>query len=128
MNTYDIDGVIYFNEEIDGITPTKCDIIITGRSYEESEETLQMLNSRGIFNTVYFNNLKFEEKTRESSGLHKAITIKSLLSAGFNIKCHFDDDPVQIDIIREACPSIKVIYIETPFVEKENVCHKKQQY
>jgi len=54
INTFDIDGVIFL-EEHDGIYPGPIDIIITGRSYEETEETLAMLNRKGIKNKVYFN-------------------------------------------------------------------------
>ena len=77
MNTFDCDGVITL-----GIYPGKYDVIITGRSFEEADVTLQYLKEKGITNKVYFNPLKFEEKTRESSGLHKANTLNKLIEQG----------------------------------------------
>ena len=39
VNTFDIDGVIYFGPEHYGVRPCDMDIIVTGRSYEQREET-----------------------------------------------------------------------------------------
>ena len=52
VNTFDIDGVIYFGEEHFGVRPCDMDIIITGRSFEQRDETEKMLWSRGIYNRV----------------------------------------------------------------------------
>ena len=70
INSFDCDGVITI-----GIYPGIDDVIITGRSFEEKEETLSYLKDKDINNEVYFNKLKFEEKTRISSGIHKGNTI-----------------------------------------------------
>lgn len=121
MNTYDIDGVIYINETLVGLTPQPEDIIITGRSFEEYDETIEMLESRGIKNKVYFNPLPFDEKTRISSGQHKGTILKELISQGNNIGIHFEDDEIQIEEIKKLVPSINVIHIKHELTEKENV-------
>ena len=59
MKGFDCDGVITI-----GLYPGPNGIIITGRSYEEMPETIKMLDKMGIRNPVYFNPLKFSEKTR----------------------------------------------------------------
>lgn len=118
VNTYDIDGVIYLGEELEGVRPGPMDIIITGRSFEEKNATYRMLIERGIFNTVYFNPLPFTSKTRESSAEHKAKTIREKLGDRHGI--HFEDDPVQAMIIRRA--GFRVIEIKSAgYVELENV-------
>jgi len=124
ISTFDIDGVIWLPPPLRGIMPEENDIIITGRSHEESEETYEYLNSRGIFNEVYFNPLTFNEKSRQSSGVHKSRVLKTLLSSGFDIGCHFEDDPVQAQIIREMVPEINVIEIRHNLVELENIRQK----
>lgn len=98
MNSYDIDGVIYI-KGYEGLTPTNNDIIITGRSYEEREETLTMLRERGITNRVYFNSLPYSKRSREASGQHKARLIKFINSTK-RIGIHFEDDPIQAEIIQ----------------------------
>ena len=67
INTFDIDGVINF-EKYDGLYPGCNDIIITGRSVEESFETLKMLKDKGIRNQVYFNPLPFSKPTLSVKG------------------------------------------------------------
>ena len=94
LNTFDCDGVIFINDEVGGVHPGPYDIIITGRSFEEIPETKEMLRSRGIYNRVFFNRCKFDDKTRASSGLHKAETIKRLEKLGYFIMCHFEDDEI----------------------------------
>jgi len=117
--SFDIDGVIFNGHGVPGIYPGPNDIIITGRSFEEEKETYEMLVARGIMNAVYFNPLPFEEKTRATSGLHKASVINKLLAAGINITHHFEDDTVQAYAIRKLTP-VYVVIIENPAVPKEN--------
>lgn len=114
MNSFDIDGVITI-----GIYPGPDDVIITGRSFEEEEETIKMLRGRGILNKVYFNPVKFDNKTRQTSGQHKARIIGMLQP---NI--HLEDDPIQWDIIEERCPNVKVVKIIHNLTEKENIRHR----
>lgn len=114
MNSFDIDGVITV-----GIYPGPDDIIITGRSFEEEEETLTMLRGRGIWNKVYFNSIKFDDKTRLSSGKHKANIINVLQPC-----LHFEDDPIQWEVIEVECPNVKVVRIVHNLTEKENIRHR----
>lgn len=123
INTFDIDGVIDMGE-YDGVYPGQHDIIITGRSFEEAPETYQMLARKGIFNQVFFNPLLFSEKTRISSGLHKAETITHLIEDGLKHGVHFEDDEVQIEQILKYNPSIRVVHVSHGLVEKENVRRK----
>lgn len=122
VNTFDIDGVIFMGK-FGGVYPGPSDIIITGRSIQESTETYKMLESKGITNPVFFNPLPFDEKTRESSGLHKAKTIKSLEGAGKVVEVHFEDDEIQAAVILRECPNVKVVLLQHNLVEKENVRH-----
>lgn len=122
MNSFDIDGVIYMGKVHTGVWPGPNDVIITGRSFEEESETLKMLRARGIDNKVYFNPLAYEEKTRSTSGLHKAKTIAKL-----NVKIHFEDDPIQAKAIRDLCPDVTVVMLEHDLIEKENKRHKDWQ-
>lgn len=126
MNSYDIDGVVFINKDIDGVYPGPADIIITGRSFQESPETYKMLHERKISNAVFFNPLYFYEKTRESSGQHKADTLNSLHRKGLDIKIHFDDDEIQINIIKSQCPWLEVIYLQHNLTTKENVRHNDE--
>ena len=54
VNSYDIDGVIIMGEDNEGLRPGPNDVIITGRSYTQKEETLSILRGRGINNFVFF--------------------------------------------------------------------------
>lgn len=125
INTWDFDGVVFMGWDKPGIRPNPNDVIITGRSFEELKETYEFLNDRDMKNVVYFNPLTFDKKTRESSGYHKAKTIKDLQSKGTKIFSHYDDDEIQIDIIRKECPDINVIHVKHNLIEKENVRHIK---
>lgn len=114
VNSYDIDGVITI-----GLTPRPEDIIITGRSYEEAPETLKYLYERGIYNQVFFNPKRFEEKTRESSGKHKANILKVMYP---EIDKHFEDDPIQkAEIEKEV--DIPVVLVKHNLTNKENERH-----
>lgn len=125
INTYDIDGVIYMGEDLDGLRPNVNDVIITGRSIEEQKETEIVLNKKGIKNNVFYNQLPFDEKSRESSGVHKGNTIKMLQEDGFEIGIHFEDDPIQAEEIKKICPEVNVVLIVHDLVTKENV---KREY
>lgn len=124
INTFDIDGVIYISKEVGGIHPGPDDIIITGRSFQEMPETYRMLYGREIYNRVFFNRARFEDKTRESSGLHKAETIKRLQKMGYKIMCHFEDDEIQAAVIKERCPDVSVVMVVHDLTNKENVRHE----
>lgn len=121
INTYDIDGVIWLPQPYQGLKPDIHDIIITGRSIDEAPETFEFLESRQIFNEVYFNPIPFNCKTRESSAYHKAGVIRALLQEGYKVGIHFEDDPLQAEIIRYRVPEIVVVEIRHNLVELENV-------
>lgn len=123
IRSFDIDGVIYISDTIKGLTPEPGDVIITGRSIEEMVETANMLSSRGIANPVYFNPIPFDQKSRESSGIHKANTLNDLKARGYDIQVHFEDDEVQIEQINKLAPWVNVIHINHNLTEKENVRH-----
>lgn len=122
MNTFDCDGVITL-----GIYPGKYDVIITGRSFEEADVTLQYLKEKGITNKVYFNPLKFDEKTRESSGLHKANIINGLIEQGADIKFHIEDDEIQIEAIKANLKyPVHIIHVDHGgYINMENVSHEE---
>jgi hypothetical protein len=123
VNSYDFDGVIYMGPGRRGVYPGPDDYIITGRSWEEEAHTFAIMNSMGLNNRVMFNQLRFSEKTRESSGLHKANCINQLRERGVIVDIHFEDDPIQAAIIRDNTQT-KVVLLEHDLVEKENVWHE----
>jgi hypothetical protein len=124
INTYDIDGVINMGEGLIGLHPRPEDMIITGRSlFDEHDYTWEWFKKNDISNRTFFNPVRFEEKTRKSSGEHKAKTLNMLLDAGYEIGLHFEDDDIQALIIEQNCPRVKVVRIVHNLVEKENVWH-----
>ena len=125
INSFDIDGVIYMGEERGGVYPGPHDIIITGRSYEEAEYTEKMLKLKQISNKVYYSPIPFELKTRELSGTHKATVINNLRANGIIIDVHYEDDPIQAEIIRGRT-GINVVLLQHDLTEKENVWHGPQ--
>jgi len=123
INSFDIDGVIFFGQDLGGVYPGPHDIIITGRSFEEKPETEAMLLSKGIKNEVFYNPLTFDQKTRITSGVHKGCVLLNLLNTGFKIGIHFEDDPIQIEQIIKIVPQIRIVHLVHNLVEKENVRH-----
>ncbi len=112
INTFDIDGVIFMGDEFTGVWPGPEDIIITGRSITQSDETLSMLRERGIFNQVYFNPLRRSdpEYSREASGEWKAKVLR-MLQICYDIGIHFEDDPIQIEKIQQAKLDINIVHL-----------------
>lgn len=86
---------------------------------------MMMLGQRGIFNEVFFNPIPYELKTRETSGFHKAFAIQQYNRRDqlAKIAIHFEDDPVQAEVIRAKCPEVHVVLLEHNLTEKENVRH-----
>jgi hypothetical protein len=117
VNSFDFDGVIYFGNKNPGVRPAKGDVIITGRSYEEADKTREFCMKYEIDNEIYFSQVPEHLKTREISGYHKAITLRTL-SKKMNIAIHFEDDPVQKDIIEALCPFVKVVHFVHELTEK----------
>lgn len=123
INTFDIDGVIFINKECGGVHPGPADHIITGRSFQEQNETIVMLQKRGIHNLVHFNPLPYDSKTRETSGHHKAAQIAKLKTYGYKVMCHFEDDEIQAEIIKAEHPDVNVIMVVHDLTNKENQRH-----
>lgn len=119
INSYDIDGVIYMGEHMDGLRPGPNDIVITGRSVESREETERMLLSKGITNPLYMNNKSKSWNDREQSGFHKGWTLFHLEQIGYRFNIHYDDDPIQIEKIKEMMPHIKIVHVNHDLVPKE---------
>ena len=119
INSFDIDGVIYMGDAFTGVFPGPDDVIITGRSRDdEGEITTKMLTNRGIYNKVYMNPLKFDEKTRKSSGRHKGHTLFYLEQMGYRFGIHFEDDPIQAEEIRKIMPGINIVMMQHDLTEK----------
>jgi len=123
MNSFDIDGVIYIRKGLMGVRPGPDDVIITGRSFEEEVETRKMLLEARIQNPVFFNPLKFDQKSRQASGVHKANILNKLKEDGFNIQIHFEDDPIQIEEIKLLAPWVNVVHLDHDLTYKENMRH-----
>ena len=124
INTFDIDGVISLDGK-PGIRPHNGDVIITGRSIEESKETFEMLAQFDISNAVMFNEIPFDEKTRVSSGIHKGKALLKLIESGFEIGIHYEDDIVQIEEIKKIVgDKVFICHVNTNgLVELENKRH-----
>jgi hypothetical protein len=117
---YDFDGVISI-----GITPRSGkDVVITGRCIDEQEHVLNILKERGIKCKVYFNPMTLAERgdhtveARTFSGNHKATTIKQLRKEGVNIVRFFEDDPIQLGLIKDSHPEIQIVHILSELVQK----------
>lgn len=128
INGFDCDGVLTI-----GIRPAEDDVILTGRSFEEIEETKWFLSSLGLKNQVFYNPVKFEDKTRTTSGIHKGLTIWDLFCTGVEIAVFFEDDPLQIKEIKKLLKrfSLKtnVVWVNHGgIVELENVRHQGDPY
>lgn len=116
VNSYDFDGVIFMGEEHEGLRPGPKDVIVTGRSYTQEDDTRAILMARGLHNMVFFNPLQRSNPKygREESGRHKARVFNFLESVGIRVVHHFEDDQVQADEIRKECPRVKVVMVIHP--------------
>ena len=82
------------------------------------------MEKHDINNMVYFNPLPFSAKTRKSSGEHKAKIINQLKEEGYKILFHVEDDPVQIEEIKQSCDVTVIHFNSQGIVELENVKRK----
>lgn len=117
---YDFDGVVSL-----GIRPRwSDDVIITGRCQEEAPYVFEKLAELNIATTVYFNQITLAERgdhtveARIFSGKHKAKTISDLKKDGVEVVRFFEDDEVQIAVIKEAHPELDIVHIVSNLVEK----------
>ncbi|BCG50145.1 hypothetical protein [Ralstonia phage RP13] len=113
INTYDFDGVVSTGKF--KLTPGK-DVIITGRTYEEAPYVFGKLRELGIQDVaVYFNTAPLShrgdhnERARRISGMHKVRIIKGFMEN--HVVTHFEDDPVQIQLINTYCTDATVVLV-----------------
>lgn len=118
MNGFDIDGVIFFGDRRPGVRPGIDDVIITGRSYEEADETFEFLRRYGISNRVFMNSLKIIDKTRATSGEHKARILNMLRENGEVVDLFFEDDPIQVEVIRRDAPWVNIVMLMHDLTKK----------
>lgn len=117
---YDFDGVVSI-----GVRPRYSDdVIITGRCQEEAHYVFEKLSEMGISTNVYFNQMTLAERGNHSvearvfSGKHKAKTIRELAEQGIIVERFFDDDEVQIAVIKQEHPDLDIVHIVSNLVEK----------
>jgi hypothetical protein len=119
INAFDFDGVVSI-----GIAPSKNDVIITGRTIEESEHVYSILRARNINNAVYFNPISYKDRgdhtigSRECSGKHKSRILDLFKENGVTIQNFFEDDTIQRDIIKANHPYINLVTIHSDLVKK----------
>lgn len=116
LNSYDFDGTLTTG---DFHPKVGVDIVLTGRCYSEAEyvyDKLKDLEIRGI--AVFFNPLSLDirgnhcEEARVKSAIHK-VNVLTTLAANHDVT-HYDDDPIQIKIIRGMLPLIQVVDVGNP--------------
>ena len=122
IKSFDIDGVINLDSYGIGIQPgSPDDIIVTGRSFQEKDETLRFLHEHGIKNRVFFNPVKFDQKTREGSGWHKANVFNLMNIKKKRVHIHYEDDPIQAEIIQDNTDVYVIMVDHGNMIEMENV-------
>jgi hypothetical protein len=107
LNGYDIDGVLTA-----GVRPVEPYIIISGRNKEQFQDTTDMLWNLGITGPVYLRPFGGEGQ-RELSGMWKAWMISTAKVTTF-----YEDEDLQADIIRHACPDCKVVMVRNGIPEQ----------
>lgn len=116
VRMYDFDGVVS-----EGIhyPLSYHDVIITGRTFQESKVVYDKMKELGISNAVYFNPIHLKDRgnhsiaARTSSGNHKATIISLLKANKVNIIEFFEDDQLQADIIKATHTELKINLIES---------------
>lgn len=119
INTFDYDGVINLGHGYTGVKPCENDIIVTGKPISEYTELRMKLNSMDINNHVIMNPISrsSDEYGREASGKWKA-KVLTLLKECYDIGIHFEDDPIQIEEIRQRHSDIEIVYLRHGLVER----------
>lgn len=119
MNGYDFDGVVSI-----GLHPTDQDIIITGRSFDEAHIVNKILRERNINCAVYYNPIRTidretgTEKSRKCSGKHKAEIIYLLKCNGVILDKFFEDDELQIKVIKNMHRDLNIVHLIHDLVTK----------
>lgn len=101
MIGYDIDGVLIRKDGFVLFQPTKDDVIVTGRSYQNAEKTYRALADISIFSAVYFNPLISKEVTPINAARWKSEMIGRLGITEF-----YEDDIEQIHHMRFVHPLV----------------------
>ena len=120
VRCYDFDGVV---SEGKVYPQSKHDVIITGRTFQESKIVYDKMAELGISNAVYFNPMHLKdrgnhtEKARLYSSNHKCIIVTLLLANNVNVIEFFEDDAFQIENMKKHHPDLKINLIESS-VEK----------
>jgi hypothetical protein len=101
-------------------SPKEGDIILTGRCYDEAPYVFQKLKELGIMIQlpIFFNPMPIRvrgdhnEEARIKSACHKVEVLNKLIH--YNDVTHYDDDLVQIDMIRRYVPQVNIIVVPNP--------------
>lgn len=118
INSYDFDGVVYIPRHR-GLVPRQNDIIVTGRVVSERQFVEGVLEDHKIkVAEVFLNNIELYERTRYKSAVHKGTTLNKLRDASLEIGLHFEDDPLQAEVVKELCPWLNVVLLTHNLVEK----------
>lgn len=119
---YDFDGVVRGSDSDDHvkIVPEPGSIIITGRAIDEAAFVRGFLDDAGIECPVYHNFMFKEGRLRSCSGEWKSQFIKFFneKSPRCQIVRFYEDDPVQLEIIKNNLPALDLVYVENNQVEK----------
>ena len=113
ITSYDFDQTLttgLFHPNVD------YDIVLTGRTFNEASYVnaeLKKLGCEGI--AVFFNPLSIKVRgngtveSRILSAQHKINVLSKLVS--FTGVIHYDDDEVQLNLIKQAVPSVKLMKV-----------------
>lgn len=102
LTSYDIDGVL-----TNGIKPEPPFIVVSGRLNKFAQETKEQMTSFGVDKTIPI----FLRPCGEPADRVCAGYWKSFMIACYHVHRHFEDDPVQIDIIKKNCPWVEIVKV-----------------
>lgn len=100
MIGYDIDGVLLCGTSLS--IPQDCDVVISGRTFAEYDLFCKMI---AIERPLYIRGAG-EHGDRIAAGKFKALMINHLGVATF-----YENDSVQINEIRRACPHVEIVKV-----------------
>lgn len=106
MKGYDIDGVLSTGK----FMPTAEDVILSARGYDSYQRTIEHLKSWGIteYKYIFLAPYKHEWISGKDwiGGAFKAEIINRIGITEF-----YEDNPMQIDVIKNNCPNCNVIKV-----------------
>lgn len=108
MRSFDMDGVVTA-----GCMPAEGDIIVTGRLFTGFATCYRECRDLGVPECVPIYMRPFGELAdREAAGDWKAAVLDAFIEhCGTDGIEHWEDDPLQIEIIRNKCPGLKLILV-----------------